>query len=93
MEAHAVHYNQKYGNFKDAVSQHDGLAVVAFFLQATDDLENKCFKKLSEAVKNIVKISSVTDVPSGKNYYIFINMCYFYCINSIFIYILIYVSL
>lgn len=66
MEAHAVHYNQKYGNFKDAVSQHDGLAVVAFFLQATDDLENICFKKLSKAVKNIVKINSVTSVPSGK---------------------------
>ncbi|KAI4457349.1 carbonic anhydrase [Holotrichia oblita] len=62
MEAHAVHYNSKYGSFKDAVDKHDGLAVVAFFLQATDDFENDCFKKLSEAVKEIVKINSTTDV-------------------------------
>lgn len=65
MEAHAVHYNQKYNDFKGAADKHDGLAVVAFFLQATDNHENKCFKKLSEAVKDIVKINSVTNVPSG----------------------------
>ncbi|XP_071051534.1 carbonic anhydrase 1-like isoform X2 [Onthophagus taurus] len=64
MEAHAVHYNSKYGSFKDAVSQHDGLAVVAFFLQATDDFENACFKKLSEAVKDIVKIEASTQVKA-----------------------------
>ncbi|XP_017772110.1 PREDICTED: carbonic anhydrase 2 [Nicrophorus vespilloides] len=62
MEAHAVHYNQKYGTFGEAVSKHDGLAVVAFFLTATDDFENECFNKLSEAVKNIVKIDSTTSV-------------------------------
>lgn len=66
MEAHAVHYNQKYGDFKEAADKHDGLAVVAFFLQATDNHENKCFRKLSEAVKDIVKINSATTVPSGK---------------------------
>lgn len=65
MEAHAVHYNQKYGDFKEAADKHDGLAVVAFFLQATDNHENKCFRKLSEAVKDIVKINSATTVPSG----------------------------
>lgn len=64
MEAHAVHYNSKYGSFKEAVDKHDGLAVVAFFLQATDDFENECFKKLSEAVKDIVKINSSTTVRS-----------------------------
>lgn len=65
MEAHAVHYNQKYKSFQEAVNQHDGLAVVAFFMQATDNHESKCFRKLSEAVKNIVKINSVTDIPAG----------------------------
>lgn len=62
MEAHAVHYNKKYDSFTDAAAKHDGLAVVAFFLQATDDFENACFKKLSDAVMNIVKINSTTDV-------------------------------
>lgn len=65
MEAHAVHYNKKYTDFTEAADKHDGLAVVAFFLQATDDFENSCFKKLSEAVKNIVKINSTTSVPAG----------------------------
>lgn len=65
MEAHAVHYNQKYSDFKEAADKHDGLAVVAFFLQATDNHENQCFHKLSEAVKDIVKINSETTVPSG----------------------------
>lgn len=62
MEAHAVHYNSKYENFAEAANKHDGLAVVAFFLQATDDCENPCFHKLSEAVKDIVKINSTTSV-------------------------------
>lgn len=66
MEAHAVHYNKKYGSFTEAFDKHDGLAVVAFFLQATDDFENTCFNKLSDAVLNIVKIDSTTEVPPGK---------------------------
>lgn len=64
MEAHAVHYNTKYGSFNEAADKHDGLAVVAWFLQATDDFENPCFKKLSEGVKSIVKINSTIDVPA-----------------------------
>jgi len=64
MEAHAVHYNKKYGSFNQAFDKHDGLAVVAFFLKATDDDEHPCFNKLTEAVKNIVKINSQTSVPS-----------------------------
>lgn len=65
MEAHAVHYNKKYDSFGEAAAKHDGLAVVAFFLQATDDFENDCFKKLTNAVKEIVKINSTTNVPAG----------------------------
>lgn len=64
MEAHIVHYNKKYGSFDKAKDQHDGLAVVAFFLQATDDDEHPCFNKLTAAVKNIVKINTTTNVPS-----------------------------
>lgn len=70
MEAHAVHYNKKYEDFSEAADKHDGLAVVAFFLQATDNFENPCFKKLSEAVKEIVKIDSSTSVPTGKNVFV-----------------------
>lgn len=69
MEAHAVHYNKKYASFNDAAAKHDGLAVVAFFLQATDDFENACFKKLSDAVMDIVKINSITDVTPGNFQY------------------------
>lgn len=65
MEAHAVHYNLKYKTFKEAADKHDGLAVVAFFLQATDDFENPHFKKLTEGVKKIVKINTETEVPAG----------------------------
>jgi hypothetical protein len=65
MEAHAVHYNKKYEDFKEAADKHDGLAVVAFFLKATDDDEHPCFNKMTEAVKKIVKINSITSVPSG----------------------------
>ena len=31
-EAHFVHYNLKYKNFDAAVEQHDGLAVLGYFI-------------------------------------------------------------
>lgn len=65
MEAHAVHFNEKYGDFSEAADKHDGLAVVAFFLEATNDFENPCFKKLSDAVQEIIKIDSTTSVRAG----------------------------
>ena len=33
VELHLVHYNDKYGNFEDAVDRPDGLLVVAVFFQ------------------------------------------------------------
>lgn len=66
MEAHAVHYNKKYKDFKEAADKSDGLAVVAFFLKATDDDEHPCFNKMTEAVKKIFKIDTTTSLPSGK---------------------------
>ncbi|XP_018569036.1 carbonic anhydrase 2 isoform X2 [Anoplophora glabripennis] len=62
MEAHAVHYNQKYSDFICAQNKPDGLAVVAFFIQATDNEDNPCFNKLSTAVKDMIKINSRTNV-------------------------------
>lgn len=65
MEAHAVHYNQKYSDFICAQNKPDGLAVVAFFIQATDIEDNPCFDKLATAVKDIIKINSKTKVVPG----------------------------
>lgn len=64
MEAHAVHYNKKYSDFKEAHDKHDGLAVVAFFIHATDDDEHPCFNKMTEGVKKIQKINTTTEVAS-----------------------------
>ncbi|XP_060524873.1 carbonic anhydrase 2-like [Cylas formicarius] len=64
MEAHAVHYNTKYADFDEAHDKPDGLAVVGFFLEATDNEDNPCFNKLTNAVKKIVEIGSMTCVPT-----------------------------
>lgn len=66
MEAHAVHFNKKYSNFDEAHDKHDGLAVVAFFIHATDDDEHPCFNKMTEGVKKIQKINTTTEVASGQ---------------------------
>jgi len=62
MEAHAVHYNKKYSNFAEAQDKPDGLAVIGFFLEATDNDDNPCFKKLTAAVQNIIKVNTSTSV-------------------------------
>lgn len=64
MEAHAVHYNKKYSSFEEAQDKHDGLAVIGFFLEATDNDDNPCFNKLAAAVKNIIKVDTTTDVAA-----------------------------
>lgn len=70
MEAHAVHYNNKYSSFKEAADKPDGLAVVGFFLEATDKVDNPCFKKVTKAVPNIIKVKTSTSVSAG-NIWIF----------------------
>lgn len=67
MEAHAVHFNKKYADFQEAHDKQDGLAVVGFFLQATDNIDNPCFDKLSSAVVDIEKVNSTTTVQSGRH--------------------------
>ncbi|XP_050308549.1 carbonic anhydrase 2 [Anthonomus grandis grandis] len=62
MEAHAVHYNKKYGSFEEAQDKPDGLAVVGFFLEATDNDDNPCFKKLTTAVQNITRVNATATV-------------------------------
>lgn len=53
MEAHLVHYNAKYGNFKTAVIKKDGLVVVAIFIEATGIKGNKKFAKITNHLQNI----------------------------------------
>lgn len=53
MEAHAVHYNSKYPNFTEAADKPDGLAVTAFFIQASGDKDCPEFKKTSEGIRNV----------------------------------------
>lgn len=53
MEAHAVHYNAKYKNFGEAANKPDGLAVCAFFIQASGDKDCPEFKKITEGIRNV----------------------------------------
>ncbi|XP_053675809.1 carbonic anhydrase 2 [Anopheles nili] len=46
MEAHAVHYNAKYGSFAEAADKPDGLAVLGFFVQAYGDNDCPAFDKI-----------------------------------------------
>ena len=53
MEAHLVHFNEKYGNFDTAIAKKDGLVVVAFFIQAFGNTECKFFSKISNSIPKI----------------------------------------
>ncbi|KAF7286221.1 carbonic anhydrase 3 [Rhynchophorus ferrugineus] len=62
MEVHAVHYNEKYGDFKTAADKPDGLAVIGFFLEATDNEDNPCFSEMVKGVQKITKINNSTNI-------------------------------
>lgn len=66
MEAHAVHYNAKYPNFDAAKSEPDGLAVVAFFIQASGTKDCPEFKKVTEGIARVQKIYTEAAIDSGK---------------------------
>lgn len=53
MEAHLVHFNEKYGNFDTAIAKKDGLVVVAFFIQAFGNADCKFFSKITDAIPKI----------------------------------------
>lgn len=74
MEAHAVHYNAKYKNFEEAVSKPDGLAVVAFFIQACGEKDCPEFQKITEGIRIVQKINTSASVDSGKSYAIVIYL-------------------
>lgn len=65
MEAHAVHYNSKYENFKEAANKSDGLAVAAFFVQACGNKDCPEFKKITEGIRNIQTPKTKCAADSG----------------------------
>ncbi|XP_054162190.1 carbonic anhydrase 2-like [Oppia nitens] len=68
-ELHFVHYNQKYGNFQDAVTQSDGL-VVASVLMALTYNPNNNLDWLIGAVKHINPYNSTVYISSNSNFYL-----------------------
>lgn len=65
MEVHLVHFNNKYLNFKNACKKPDGLAVLAFFLQATDEVNNEDFTQISKSVTEVIRKNSSVALSSG----------------------------
>lgn len=65
MEAHLVHYNEKYGDFKTALKYKDGIAVVAFFIQSFGRKNNVDFNKISNYIPSIQKPGSRVNIDSG----------------------------
>lgn len=66
MEAHLVHFNAKYGDFKTAINNPDGLVVVAFFIQALGDKDCDRFHKISGQIRNICEPNSKCAISAGK---------------------------
>lgn len=66
MEAHLVHYNEKYGNFERAVTKKDGLAVVALFIQAMGDRDCDFFRKITDQIDKIRQPNAKCELQSGK---------------------------
>nr|CAD7574198.1 unnamed protein product [Timema californicum] len=59
MEVHLVHYKSSYGSLANASNFEDGLAVVAFFLQAYKHLpKDTGFEYLVKAVHSITEVGS-----------------------------------
>lgn len=65
MEAHLVHFNEKYGDFDTAISKKDGLAVVAFFIQAFGNTKCKFFSKITDSISKIRVPGSKCILDSG----------------------------
>lgn len=55
MEAQLVHFNSKYGNFKTAVTKKDGVVVVAFFVQVSEDEASEYFGKITDQIQQFTK--------------------------------------
>lgn len=65
MEVHLVHFNSKYGDFKSAIAKKDGVVVIAFFIQASEDEKCEYFAKITDQIENIRELYSKTPLESG----------------------------
>uniref|UniRef100_A0A336L6Y0 CSON001164 protein n=1 Tax=Culicoides sonorensis TaxID=179676 RepID=A0A336L6Y0_CULSO len=54
MELHAVFYKMEYGSVKSAMSHEDGLTVLAFFFEISDD-DNENYMEFTELLDQIVE--------------------------------------
>ncbi|KAH3857640.1 carbonic anhydrase 9-like [Dreissena polymorpha] len=52
MEMHIVHYNDKYGGIAEAASKQDGLAVVGFFVNGSEE-NNTYFSTIVRALEHV----------------------------------------
>lgn len=67
MEAHMVHFNEKYGNIETAINKKDGLAVVAFFIQASGHKDCQQFKQITEKLLEIQQPNSKCSLNSSRS--------------------------
>ncbi|XP_046742630.1 carbonic anhydrase 2-like [Diprion similis] len=68
MEAHMVHYNEKYPNFEVASKKSDGFAVIAVFFEATNEAEQQDHPIISGITNHLASIRSAgttVDVHPG----------------------------
>lgn len=70
MEAHLVHYNEKYGNLKEATSKKDGVAVAAFFIQANGRARNENFGVISDLISKIQEPGTKFNINPKGNLFI-----------------------
>lgn len=68
MEAHLVHFNEKYGNLETAINKSDGLAVVAFFMQASGYQDCQEFKQITEKLSEIQQAKSKCNLNSSSSF-------------------------
>lgn len=52
MEMHFVHFNTKYATVADADEKEDGLAVLGFFMDISDE-DNEAFNHISDYIQNV----------------------------------------
>lgn len=67
MEAHLVHYNEKYGDLETALQHKDGLVVVAFIFQASGNNTNNNLAKITKHLAKIRKPESEVKIDRGWN--------------------------
>ncbi|XP_033215085.1 carbonic anhydrase 6-like isoform X2 [Belonocnema kinseyi] len=69
MEAHAVHWNRRYGTIEESKKHKDGLCVLAFLFLATDtnsSWSNPQLEILTDNLRYIIEAGSEKKVPANR---------------------------